>query len=133
MWRHYLLGKKITLMTDHISLKYFFSQTYLNARQARWLSFLSEFDIDIKHIKQKEKKIIDALIRNSFQNIRNIGSSASLDLEELVKKVVYQDPNYENLQLKMLKKEMVEYTQNQKGLICYKNRLYIPNVESSKK
>ena len=28
---------------------------------------------------------------------------------------------------------MAEYTQNQKGLICYKNRLYIPNVESLKK
>ena len=47
MWRHYLLGKKFTLMTNHISLKYFFSQTDLNARQARWLSFLSEFDMDI--------------------------------------------------------------------------------------
>ena len=53
MWRHYLLGKKFTLMTDHISLKYFFSQTDLNARQARWLSFLSEFDMDIKHIRGK--------------------------------------------------------------------------------
>ena len=29
--RHYLLGNKFTLMTDHISLKYFFSQTDLNA------------------------------------------------------------------------------------------------------
>ena len=120
-------------MTDHISLKYFFSQTDLNARQARWLSFLSEFDMDIKHIKGKENKIVDALSKNACQIINNIGSSASFDLEELVKKVAYQDPNYENLQLKMLKKEMAEYTQNQKGLISYKNRFYIPNVESLKK
>ena len=28
---------------------------------------------------------------------------------------------------------MARYTQNQKGLICYRNRLYIPNVDSLKK
>ena len=85
-------------MTDHISLKYFFTQTELNARQSRWLSFLSEFDMDIKHVKGKENKIVDALSRNSWKNISNIRSSASLDLEELIKKVADQDPNYENLQ-----------------------------------
>ena len=84
MWRYCLLGKKITLMTDHISLKYLFSQTDLNARQARWLSFLSEFDMDIKHIKGKENKIADALSRNACQKISNIGSSVSFDLEGLV-------------------------------------------------
>ena len=120
-------------MTDHISLKYLFSQIYLNSQQARWLYFLSEFDMDIKHIQGKEKKIANALSRNACQNISSIGSSASFDLEELVKKVADQDPNYENLQVKTLKKEMAEYTQNQKGLICYKNRFYIPNIESLKK
>ena len=58
MWQHYLLGKKFTLMTDHISLKYFFSQTDLNARQARWLSFLSEFDMDIKMSREKKIKLL---------------------------------------------------------------------------
>ena len=91
-------------MTDHISLKYFFSQTNLNARQARWLSSLSEFDMDIKHIRGKENKIVDALSRNACQNINNIGSSASFDLEGLVKKVADQDPNYENLEIKIQKK-----------------------------
>ena len=81
MWRHYILGKKFTLMTDHISLKYFFSQTDLNARQARWFSFLSEFDMDIKHIKEKENKIFDALSINACQIISSIGSSANFDLE----------------------------------------------------
>ena len=87
MWRNYLLGIFFTLMTDHISLNYFFTQIEWNARQARWLSFLSEFDMDIEHIKGKENKIFDTLSRNACQNISNIGRSASFDLEELVKKI----------------------------------------------
>ena len=68
-----------------------------------------------------------------MSNHKHHRSSASFDLDELVKKVADQDPNYENLQVKMLKKEMDEYTQNQKGLIFYRKRLYIPNVDSLKK
>jgi hypothetical protein len=44
MWRHYLMGKKFELRTDHIGLKYLFEQPTLNARQTRWLEFLSEYD-----------------------------------------------------------------------------------------
>ena len=51
MWRHYLLEKKFGLMTDHISLKYFFTQPDLNDKQVKLLAFLSEFDMEIKHIK----------------------------------------------------------------------------------
>ena len=39
MWRHYLIGRKLLLMSENISLKYLFDQHNLNARQARWLSF----------------------------------------------------------------------------------------------
>ena len=95
------MGKKFTLMTDHISLKYFFSQTDLNARQARWLSFLSEFDMDIKHIRGKENKIADALSRNACHNINILGSSAHIDVEDLVEKVENQDPNHETLLMKI--------------------------------
>ena len=44
-------------MSDNISLKYLFDQQNLNARQARWMSFLSEYDFEIKHIKVKENKV----------------------------------------------------------------------------
>jgi hypothetical protein len=63
MWRHYLMGKKFELRIDHIGLKYLFEQPTLNSRQTRWLEFLSEYDFDIKHIKGKENKVVDALIR----------------------------------------------------------------------
>ena len=63
MWRHYLMGRILELRTDHCGLKYLFDQPTLNARQERWLEFLCEFDFEIKHIKGKENKVVDALSR----------------------------------------------------------------------
>jgi hypothetical protein len=62
-WRHYLMGKRFELRIDYNGLKYLFDQPTLNARQSRWLEFLSEYDFDIKHIKGKENKVVDALSR----------------------------------------------------------------------
>jgi hypothetical protein len=36
-WRHYLMGRRFELRTDHNGLKYLFDQLTLNARQTRWL------------------------------------------------------------------------------------------------
>ena len=63
MWRHYLMSRRFKLRIDHCGLKYLFDQPTLNARQARWLEFLCEFDFEIKHIKGKENKVANALNR----------------------------------------------------------------------
>jgi hypothetical protein len=62
-WRNYLMGRRFELRTCHNGLKYLFDQATLNARQTRWLEFLCEYDFDIKHIKGKENKVVDALSR----------------------------------------------------------------------
>jgi hypothetical protein len=62
-WRHYLMGKKFELRTNHNGLKYLFDQPTLNARQVRWMEFLCEYDFDIRHIKGKDNKVADALSR----------------------------------------------------------------------
>jgi hypothetical protein len=36
-WRHYLMGRRFELRTDHNGLKYLFDQPTLNTRQSRWL------------------------------------------------------------------------------------------------
>ena len=35
MWRHYLLGRRFTLMSDHNDLRYIFDQPNSNGRQTR--------------------------------------------------------------------------------------------------
>ena len=61
MWWLYLIGRNFLLMLDNISLKYLFDQQNINARQAKWFSFLSEYDFKTKHIMGKENKVADAL------------------------------------------------------------------------
>ena len=56
MWRHHLMGRTFEPTINHCGLKYLFDQPTLNARQARWLEFLSEFDFEIKHIKGKREQ-----------------------------------------------------------------------------
>jgi hypothetical protein len=41
-----------------------FDQPKLNAKKARWMDLLSEFDFEIKHIKGKENWVVDALSRS---------------------------------------------------------------------
>ena len=61
MWRHYLMDRKFKLRIDHHGLKYLFDQPNLNARQARWLELILEFDFDIVYVKGKENRVTDAL------------------------------------------------------------------------
>ena len=44
LWRHYLVGRRFELRTDHQSLKHLFTQRDLNARQRGWSEFMSEYD-----------------------------------------------------------------------------------------
>ena len=80
MWSHYLMGRRFELRIDHCGLKYLFDQPTLNARQARWLEFLCEFDFEIKHIKGKENNVADALSKKVHEMHVTSLSISQLDL-----------------------------------------------------
>lgn len=46
-----------------MSFKYSFEKTNMNVRQDQWMEFLCELDFEIKHVRGKENKIANALIR----------------------------------------------------------------------
>jgi hypothetical protein len=65
IWRHYLMGKRCELYTDHKRLKYIFTQSNLNLRQRRWLELMKDYDLGINYHPGKANVVADALSRRS--------------------------------------------------------------------
>ena len=64
-WRHYLLGTRFQLLTDHASLQYLNSQPHLSGRLFRWAQFLGEYDFAIAHVPGNRNTVADALSRRA--------------------------------------------------------------------
>jgi hypothetical protein len=88
------MGKIFELRTDHCGLKYLFGQPSLNARQSRWLEFLSEYDFDINHIRGKENKVVDALSRRVHEMHATTISMYQTDLCDKILEVSKSDLCY---------------------------------------
>jgi hypothetical protein len=61
IWRHYIMGTKCQVYTDHKSLKYIFTQKDLNLRQHRWLELIKDYDLEIHYHSGKANLVADAL------------------------------------------------------------------------
>ncbi|MCL0166038.1 Ty3/Gypsy family RNase HI domain-containing protein, partial [Klebsiella pneumoniae] len=66
IWRHYLIGNRCEVYTDHKSLKYIFTQPDLNLRQRRWLELIKDYDMSIHYHPGKATVVADALSRKSY-------------------------------------------------------------------
>jgi hypothetical protein len=100
-WRHYLMGKMFELRTYHNGLKYLFDQPTLNVRQSRWLEFLSEYDFDIKHIKGKENKVVDALSRRVHELHATTINMYQSDLKDKILETAKSNLQYKELVAKL--------------------------------
>eukprot|EP00253_Pinus_taeda_P010499 PITA_10499 len=136
MWWHYLVGRKFLLLTDHHSLTNYFSQPTLNARQARWVDFLSGFDFEIKHLQGKENQVADALSQK-VQHLYKISISEWKNpFLEKVQEASKQDNEYQQLKLQIQQSvntaNQQEYEVHDAEMIYFKGRLYIPNQDQIK-
>ena len=77
-----------------MSLNYLFDQPNLNARKARWLDFLSEYHFELKHIKGKENKVVDALSRRTHMIYEVTLSQTDAYLHEKIRTANKVDPFY---------------------------------------
>ena len=64
-WQHLLHGSPHTIIIhcNHKNLSYYHIAQHLTPRQARWSSFLSEFDLHIEHVPGTKLFEADALSR----------------------------------------------------------------------
>src|SRR3954462_15791281 len=66
LWRHYLVGHRCEIYTDHQSLKYLFTQPDLNLRQQRWLETIADYNMGISYTLGKANVMADALSRKAY-------------------------------------------------------------------
>jgi hypothetical protein len=68
IWRHYMIGNKYKIFTDHKNLKYIFTQKELNLRQRRWLELIKDYNLDIQYHPGKANVVADASSRKCQVN-----------------------------------------------------------------
>jgi hypothetical protein len=109
----------------------------LNSRQTRWLDFLSEYDLDIKHIKGKENKVADALSRRVHLMHATVVSMHHSELKINFLDDLVTDQRYlqvkESLQQGDVQHKIKEYEIKEDGLFMHKNRIYVPSSRELRK
>jgi hypothetical protein len=85
IWRHYLMGGRCNINTDHKSLKYIFTQADLNMRQRRWLELIKDYDLEVHYHPGKANVVADALSQKSQCNCITMDPRINTLCDELSK------------------------------------------------
>lgn len=142
-WRQYLMGAKepLEIWTDHQNLQYFKKPQKLNRRQARWVTELSEYVINLSHKPGKTMGKADALSRMTGleTGVNDNEDIVMLKPEYFISNLVIENPEDDVLNLiKRQKSNMDTYIQTRlnakdkdweetnDGLILFQNRIYVP-------
>jgi hypothetical protein len=100
------------------------------------LGFLCEYDFDIKHIKGKENKVVNEL----RIKVHHLHTSAiimyRIDNKDRILEATNAYFQYRDLVAKLQQSERPQkeenYTLEAEGILMYKSRVYIPNVQGFK-
>ena len=90
-YRHYLLGRKFLVRTDHQSLTWLQNFKDAEGQIARWQECLQEYDFTCKHRPGKEHGNADALSRKP---VRNHGDCPSCSTQ-YVRAVTFLEPEFQ--------------------------------------
>jgi hypothetical protein len=138
-WRHYLLGRPVTVRTDHRPLLYPLKLEFMKSRHHRWEEQLAQFDLDITYREGHLNIVPDALSRRPDHkpeppvNLPVLAAVSSLQPDQkfltAVRQVTSTDP-YAQMVIGGMVLADTEYAtfSLDDGLLYHSDRLYIPLV-----
>jgi ribonuclease HI len=158
IWRHYIMGTKCQIYTDHKSLKYIFTQKNLNMRQHRWLERIKDYDLEIHYHPGKANLVADALSRKGHANMAlafqlpeelikefeklNLEMVAQTEgvtlevesaLEQEIRKGQLEDIEIKEIRETMEKGKAIDFTEDNQGTIWFSNMICVPDVGDLRK
>ena len=80
-FRHYLLGRKFTIVTDHSALQWLHNFKYPDGIITRWIEKLAAFDYDVRHRPGKPIGHADSLSRIPPASANGVAEDFSSDTE----------------------------------------------------
>ena len=78
-FRHYLIGRPFTLVTDHQALKWLVKIDNPSGLFARWIARLSEYEIEIVYRPGKKNQNVDALSRMKMNQEEGVKFKTTLE------------------------------------------------------
>ena len=94
IWKHYLMGTWLVVVTDNVANTFFKTQKKLTAKQARWQEFLADFDFVWMHKQGRYNQVADALSRKEVASYVGLLSRVVADFTERVRQEAPQDSTY---------------------------------------
>jgi hypothetical protein len=155
IWRHYIMGTKCKVYTDHKSLKYIFTQKDLNLRQRCWMELIKDYNLEIHYHPGKANLVADALSRKKhvhsavvaqlpdeivedFRRL-NLGIVAhiegvTIDVEPILEQEIHKgqigDAKIQETEDLITEGRVLEFTEGEQGTIWFKDRICVPDIES---
>jgi hypothetical protein len=154
IWRHYIIGKRCEVYSDHKSLKNIFTQPYLNLRQWRWLELINDYDLGINYHPSKANVVVDALSGRSHLNMLatrellaefckefeklNLGwvsntEAITMEVDSMLEQDIWkgelEDAKIQEIKEQIKEDKAPEFSVDEKGMLWYKKRLYVPKVK----
>jgi hypothetical protein len=155
IWRHYIMGTKCRVYTDHKSLKYIFTQKDLNLRQCRWLELIKDYDLEIHYHSGKANLVADTLSRKEhvhaaivtqlpdelakdFERL-NLGIVAHTEgitieveptLEQEIRKGQIGDAKIQEIKDLITEGRGPDFMEDEQGTIWFKNWICVLEIDS---
>jgi hypothetical protein len=155
IWRHYTMGTKCQVYTDHKSLKCIFTQKKFNLEQHCWLELIKDYDLEIHYHSGKANLVANALSRKEhvhavvvaqlpdelvedFRRL-NLGIVAHTEgitikveptLEQEIHKGQISDAKIQEIKDLMTEGRCPDFTEDEQGTIWFKIRICVPDIDS---
>jgi hypothetical protein len=154
IWRHYIIGKRCEVYSDHKSFKYIFTQPDLNLRQQRWLELIKDYDLGVNYHPGKANMVANALSRRSHlnmlattkllpefckefeklnlgwvSNIKVITMEGDSTLEQDIQKGQLEDAKIQEIKEQIKENKAPEFSVDEQGTLWYKKHLCVPEVK----